>query len=118
MRPFGSKVAATPFSFQIGEELARIGTAATTYSWPTGTTGENSSPTTVSAASSCRNSISGRVPSEFALSSSTTSTLPGFWEVNGYHTRADLWKEERYSDQETDAMQRIRAESARRRRGR
>jgi DMSO/TMAO reductase YedYZ molybdopterin-dependent catalytic subunit len=42
---------------------------------------------------------------------------PGFWEVNGYHLLADPWKEERYSDQETDAMQRMRAESARRRRG-
>ena len=42
---------------------------------------------------------------------------PGFWEVNGYHLHADPWKEERYSDQETDAMQRMRAESARRRRG-
>ena len=39
---------------------------------------------------------------------------PGFWEVNGYHLHADPWKEERYSDQETDAMQRMRAESARR----
>jgi DMSO/TMAO reductase YedYZ molybdopterin-dependent catalytic subunit len=38
---------------------------------------------------------------------------PGFWEVNGYHLRADPWKEERYSDQETDAMQRMRSESAR-----
>ena len=43
---------------------------------------------------------------------------PGFWEVNGYHLHADAWKEERYSDQETDAMQRMRSESARRRRGR
>jgi DMSO/TMAO reductase YedYZ molybdopterin-dependent catalytic subunit len=43
---------------------------------------------------------------------------PGFWEVNGYHLRADPWREERYSDQETDAMQRMRADSARRRRGR
>lgn len=43
---------------------------------------------------------------------------PGFWEVNGYHLRADPWKDERYSDQETDAMQRMRAESARSRRGR
>ena len=42
---------------------------------------------------------------------------PGFWEVNGYHLRADPWKEERYSDQETDAMQRMRSESARRPRG-
>jgi len=41
---------------------------------------------------------------------------PGFWEVNGYHMRADPWKEERYSDQETDAMQRMRSEAARRRR--
>jgi DMSO/TMAO reductase YedYZ molybdopterin-dependent catalytic subunit len=41
---------------------------------------------------------------------------PGFWEVNGYHLRADPWKEERYAAQETDAMQRMRAESARRRR--
>jgi DMSO/TMAO reductase YedYZ molybdopterin-dependent catalytic subunit len=41
---------------------------------------------------------------------------PGFWELNGYHLRADPWQEERYSGQETDAMQRMRAESARRRR--
>jgi DMSO/TMAO reductase YedYZ molybdopterin-dependent catalytic subunit len=40
---------------------------------------------------------------------------PGFWEVNGYHLRGDPWKEERYSAQETDAMQRMRTESARRR---
>jgi DMSO/TMAO reductase YedYZ molybdopterin-dependent catalytic subunit len=43
---------------------------------------------------------------------------PGFWEVNGYHLHADPWKDERYSDQETDAMQRMRAEAARRLRGR
>jgi DMSO/TMAO reductase YedYZ molybdopterin-dependent catalytic subunit len=43
---------------------------------------------------------------------------PGFWEGNGYHLRGDPWREERYSDQETDAMQRIRAEAARRLRGR
>ena len=43
---------------------------------------------------------------------------PGFWEVNGYHLHADPWKEERYSDQETRAMQRMRAEAARRLRGR
>jgi DMSO/TMAO reductase YedYZ molybdopterin-dependent catalytic subunit len=43
---------------------------------------------------------------------------PGFWEVNGYHLRADPWREERYSDQETNAMQRMRAEAARRLRGR
>jgi DMSO/TMAO reductase YedYZ molybdopterin-dependent catalytic subunit len=43
---------------------------------------------------------------------------PGFWEVNGYHLRADPWKEERYSDQETRAMQRMRAEAARRFRAR
>jgi DMSO/TMAO reductase YedYZ molybdopterin-dependent catalytic subunit len=43
---------------------------------------------------------------------------PGFWEVNGYHLRADPWKEERYSQEETDAMQRMRTEAARRRRGR
>jgi DMSO/TMAO reductase YedYZ molybdopterin-dependent catalytic subunit len=41
---------------------------------------------------------------------------PGFWEQNGYHLRADPWKEERFAAQETDAMQRMRAESARRRR--
>ena len=39
---------------------------------------------------------------------------PGFWEENGYHMHADPWREERYSDQETDAMQRMRAEAARR----
>jgi DMSO/TMAO reductase YedYZ molybdopterin-dependent catalytic subunit len=44
----------------------------------------------------------------------TEVNAPGFWEVNGYHLRADPWKEERYSDQETDAMQRMRAEAARR----
>ena len=38
---------------------------------------------------------------------------PGFWEVNGYHMRADPWQEERYSDQETRAMQKLRAEAAR-----
>ncbi|MFQ5830194.1 MAG: sulfite oxidase-like oxidoreductase [Candidatus Methylomirabilia bacterium] len=41
------------------------------------------------------------------------ANAPGFWEVNGYHLRADPWQEERYSDQETNAMQRIRAEAAR-----
>jgi len=40
---------------------------------------------------------------------------PGFWEENGYHMHADPFREERYSDQETDAMQRLRAESARKR---
>jgi DMSO/TMAO reductase YedYZ molybdopterin-dependent catalytic subunit len=39
---------------------------------------------------------------------------PGFWEENGYHLHADPWKEERYSDQETNAMQRMRSEAARR----
>jgi DMSO/TMAO reductase YedYZ molybdopterin-dependent catalytic subunit len=43
---------------------------------------------------------------------------PGFWEVNGYHMEADPWKEERYSDQETRAMQEMRAAAARRRPGR
>jgi DMSO/TMAO reductase YedYZ molybdopterin-dependent catalytic subunit len=43
---------------------------------------------------------------------------PGFWEVNGYHMRADPWKDERYSDQETRAMQQMRAEAARRLRSR
>jgi len=42
---------------------------------------------------------------------------PGFWERNGYHLRADPWSEERYSDQETDAMQTMRSEAARRRGG-
>jgi DMSO/TMAO reductase YedYZ molybdopterin-dependent catalytic subunit len=39
---------------------------------------------------------------------------PGFWEQNGYHMNADPWREERYSDQETRAMQHMRAEAARR----
>ena len=43
---------------------------------------------------------------------------PGFWELNGYHMRADPWQEERYSDQETRAMQVMRAEAARTLRGR
>ena len=38
---------------------------------------------------------------------------PGFWEVNGYHLHADPWREERYSDQETNAMQRMRSEAPR-----
>lgn len=38
---------------------------------------------------------------------------PGFWERNGYHMHADPWLEERYADQETHAMQRMRAEAAR-----
>ena len=38
---------------------------------------------------------------------------PGFWEENGYHMHADPWQEERYSDQETRAMQQMRAEAAR-----
>jgi len=43
---------------------------------------------------------------------------PGYREMNGYHLRADPWREERYSDQETYAMQWMRAEAARRLRGR
>jgi DMSO/TMAO reductase YedYZ molybdopterin-dependent catalytic subunit len=43
---------------------------------------------------------------------------PGFWEVNGYHMRGDPWKEERYAAQETRAMQQMRAEAARKLRGR
>jgi DMSO/TMAO reductase YedYZ molybdopterin-dependent catalytic subunit len=46
------------------------------------------------------------------------SNAPGFWEENGYHLRGDPFREERFSDQETDAMQRMRAEAARRLRGR
>jgi DMSO/TMAO reductase YedYZ molybdopterin-dependent catalytic subunit len=43
---------------------------------------------------------------------------PGFWEQNGYHMHADPFTEERYSDQETRAMQQMRAEAARRLRAR
>ena len=39
---------------------------------------------------------------------------PGFWEMNGYHLRADPWLEERYAAQETDAMQRMRTAARRR----
>jgi DMSO/TMAO reductase YedYZ molybdopterin-dependent catalytic subunit len=42
---------------------------------------------------------------------------PGFWEQNGYHMHGDPWKDERYADQETRAMQQMRAEAARARRG-
>jgi DMSO/TMAO reductase YedYZ molybdopterin-dependent catalytic subunit len=38
---------------------------------------------------------------------------PGFWEQNGYHMHADPWRDERYADQETNAMQKMRAEAAR-----
>jgi DMSO/TMAO reductase YedYZ molybdopterin-dependent catalytic subunit len=40
--------------------------------------------------------------------------LPGFWEKAGYHMRGDPWREERYRDSETHAMQRMRAEAKRR----
>lgn len=43
---------------------------------------------------------------------------PGFWEQNGYHMHGDPWREERYSDQETNAMQKMRAEATRRLRDR
>src|SRR5262245_6494547 len=43
---------------------------------------------------------------------------PGFCELNGYHMHADPWTEERYSDQETRAMQIMRAEAMRKLRGR
>jgi len=43
---------------------------------------------------------------------------PGFWEENGYHMHADPWSEERFSNQETRAMQQMRAEAARKLRGR
>jgi DMSO/TMAO reductase YedYZ molybdopterin-dependent catalytic subunit len=43
---------------------------------------------------------------------------PGFWEQNGYHMNADPWKDERYSDQETRAMQQMRADAARKLRDR
>jgi len=43
---------------------------------------------------------------------------PGFWEQNGYHMHAAPWPEERYSDQETRAMQQMRAEAARKLRAR
>jgi DMSO/TMAO reductase YedYZ molybdopterin-dependent catalytic subunit len=43
---------------------------------------------------------------------------PGFWEQNGYHMHADPWTEERYSDQETRAMQAMRAEAVRKLRDR
>jgi DMSO/TMAO reductase YedYZ molybdopterin-dependent catalytic subunit len=38
---------------------------------------------------------------------------PGFWEQNGYHMHADPWSDERYSGQETRAMQEMRAEAIR-----
>jgi DMSO/TMAO reductase YedYZ molybdopterin-dependent catalytic subunit len=38
---------------------------------------------------------------------------PGFWEQNGYHMRGDPWQEERFTGQETRAMQQMRAEAAR-----
>jgi DMSO/TMAO reductase YedYZ molybdopterin-dependent catalytic subunit len=43
---------------------------------------------------------------------------PGFWEQNGYHMHGDPWPEERYADQETRAMQQMRAEAARKLRDR
>lgn len=43
---------------------------------------------------------------------------PGFWELNGYHMDADPWREERYADHETRAMQKMRADAARRVHGR
>lgn len=43
--------------------------------------------------------------------------VPGFWEKAGYHMRGDPWREERYRDSETNAMQRMRAEAKKRGRG-
>ena len=43
---------------------------------------------------------------------------PGFWERNGYHMHGDPWRDERYADQETRAMQQMRAEAARKLRAR
>jgi len=43
---------------------------------------------------------------------------PGFWEENGYHMRGDPWLEERFTGQETRAMQQMRAEAARKREAR
>ncbi len=43
---------------------------------------------------------------------------PGFWEENGYHMHADPWQDERYSDGETDAMQRMRSEAVKKLRDR
>ena len=43
---------------------------------------------------------------------------PGFWEANGYHMHGDPWGDERFSGQETRAMQQMRAEAARKLRGR
>jgi DMSO/TMAO reductase YedYZ molybdopterin-dependent catalytic subunit len=43
---------------------------------------------------------------------------PGFWEENGYHMHGDPWRDERFSGQETRAMQQMRAEAARKLRGR
>jgi DMSO/TMAO reductase YedYZ molybdopterin-dependent catalytic subunit len=39
----------------------------------------------------------------------TDIDVPGFWERAGYHMRGDPWREERYRDSETNAMQRMRA---------
>jgi DMSO/TMAO reductase YedYZ molybdopterin-dependent catalytic subunit len=44
----------------------------------------------------------------------TDLDVPGFWERVGYHMRGDPWREERYRDSETNAMQRMRAEARRR----
>jgi DMSO/TMAO reductase YedYZ molybdopterin-dependent catalytic subunit len=41
---------------------------------------------------------------------------PGFWEANGSHMRGDPWNAERFTGQETRAMQQLRAEAARKRR--
>jgi len=41
---------------------------------------------------------------------------PGFWEENGYPMRGDPWKEERFADRETRAMQQMRTGTARKRR--
>ena len=47
----------------------------------------------------------------------TDIDVPGFWERAGYHMRGDPWREERYRDSETHAMQRMRAEAKKRGRG-
>ena len=75
---------------------------AKTCCWRSSTTARTCRPSMAAPAGwSCPSSTSGRAPSGSRGFEFIDVDAPGFWEVNGYHLRADPWKEERYSDQET-----------------
>ena len=109
-----------PRRSRLHDEHRRSTTSWTTTScWRSSTTAATSSPTTAArCAWSFPSSTSGRARKWLRGFEFLDVNPPGFWEQNGYHMHADPWTEERYSDQETRAMQQMRAEAARKLRAR